>query len=136
MAARRFVLLGATNTLLTFTLFTALQHVTAVAVAYTAAFAAGLAFSTALTGRVVFGVRTTTRRRAVFGLFYLVIYGVGLAVSHLLAGTLSAWAVSLGTIAVTAPLGFLAGQAVLIPPADASRRRSAAPPRRETRRSP
>lgn len=136
MAARRFVLLGAANTLLTFALFTALQHVTAVAVAYTVAFAAGLALSTALTSRVVFGVRTTTRRRAVFALCYLVIYGVGLLVSHLLAGGLPAWVVSLGTLAVTAPLGFLVGQAVLIPPADPGPPQGAAPPRRGTRRSP
>ncbi|MDQ6875230.1 MAG: GtrA family protein [Actinomycetota bacterium] len=135
-AARRFVLLGGANTLLTFALFTALQHVTQVAVAYTAAFAAGLVFSTALTGRVVFGVRTTSRRRMVFALCYLLIYGVGLLVSHFLAGGLPAWAVSAGTLAVTAPLGFLAGQAVLVPPAATTRWPSAPPPPRETGRSP
>ncbi len=129
------MLLGGANTLLTFALFTALQYVTEVAVAYTAAFAAGLVFSTALTGRVVFGVRTTPRRRVVFALCYLLIYGVGLLISHLLAGGLPAWAVSLGTLAVTAPLGFLAGQAVLIPPAAEGRSQGAARPR-GTRRSP
>lgn len=113
----RFLLLGGLNTILTFALFTALQHVTTVAVAYTVAFAAGLGFTTALTGRVVFRVRATARRRAVFAFCYLVIYCLGLLVSHLLATAMPAWVVSLGTIAVTAPLGFLAGRAVLTPSA-------------------
>lgn len=120
---RRFVLLGGSNTLLTFALFTGLQYVTAVAVAYTLAFFTGLILATALTGRVVFGVRATPLRRGAFACCYLLIYGVGLLVSHLLAGDAPAWAVSLGTIAVTAPLGFLAGRAVLIPPTAQSNRR-------------
>lgn len=113
--------------MLTFAMFTALQHLTEVAVAYTMTFAAGLAFSTALTARVVFHVPTTLRRRLTFAGCYLVIYGVGLLVSHLLAGGQPAWAVSAGTIAATAPLSFLAGQAVFISPR---------PPQRGTRRSP
>ncbi|MGI8677505.1 MAG: GtrA family protein [Jatrophihabitans sp.] len=118
-AVRRFVLLGGTNTVLTFALFTALQHVTEVAVAYTVAFAAGLIFATALTALVVFGVRTTLRRRLTFAGCYLVIYGLGLLVSQLLAQGRPPWLVSAGTIAVTAPLGFLAGRTVFIAPATA-----------------
>lgn len=110
---RRFVILGGANTLVTFALFTALQHATTVAAAYTAAFVAGLVFSTALTARFVFRVPTTARRRLGFAAAYAVIYLIGLGVSHLLAVELSAWAVSAGTIAVTAPLGFLAGRTVL-----------------------
>lgn len=119
---RRFVLLGAANTLLTFALFTVLQQVTDVTLAYTVAFVAGLIFATALTGRVVFRVRTTLLRRVLFAGGYLAVYGVGLLVSNVLAGDLPAWAVSLGTIAVTAPLGFLVGKAVLIPPEAESNR--------------
>ncbi|PZS13533.1 MAG: hypothetical protein DLM57_16355 [Pseudonocardiales bacterium] len=117
-------MLGAANTALTFLLFTALQHVSPVAIAYSIAFATGLAFSTALTARVVFGAQTTGIRRAAFAGGYLMIYGVGLTVSHLLAGHLPAWAVSGWTIAVTAPLGFLCARTVLVPR------------RRGTRRSP
>ncbi len=110
----RFVMLGAANTAATFVLFTALQHVSSVAVAYSVAFAAGLCFSTALTARVVFGAKTTRSRRAVFASCYVVIYGVGLVVSHLLAKHVTAWTVSAGTIVVTAPLGYLCGRAVLV----------------------
>lgn len=125
---RRFLVLGGANTLLTFAMFTAMQHLTEVAVAYTMTFAAGLVFTTALTPRVVFHVPTTLRRRLTFAGCYLVIYGVGLLVSHLLAfGGQPAWAVSAGTIAATAPLSFLAGQAVFTSPR---------PPQRGTRRSP
>lgn len=120
----RFVLFGGANTVVTFALFTALQHLTSVAVAYTVAFACGLILSTALTAGVVFGARTTWRRRAVFALCYLVIYGIGLVVSHLLHRQVPAWGVAAGTIMVTAPVGFLAGRLVL------------APQRRETRHSP
>lgn len=131
------MLLGACNTLLTFAMFTALQHVTAVAVAYTAAFAAGLIFSTALTPRMVFGIPATPLRRVTFACYYLVIYGVGFLVSHLLADGLPPWAVSSGTIAVTAPLGFLAGRAVLLrPTTGASGSRRHQPPSRGTPRSP
>jgi putative flippase GtrA len=109
----RFILLGTANTLVTFALFAGLQHVTSVAAAYTLAFAAGLVFSTALTARFVFRVPTTRQRRLVFAAVYALIYLVGLGVSHLLAKELSEWLVSAGTIAVTAPLGFLAGRTVL-----------------------
>jgi putative flippase GtrA len=115
----RFILLGGTNTLLTFALFTGLQHVTSVAAAYTIAFAAGLVFSTALTGRFVFRVEASRPRRLVFAGAYAVIYLIGLGVSHLLAREFTEWLVSAGTIAVTAPLGFLAGRTVLAHPGPA-----------------
>lgn len=115
-AVTRFVLLGAANTTITFALFTALQHVSSVTLAYSIAFAAGLVFSTALTARIVFGARTTRGRRAIFAFCYLAIYVVGLVISNLLDGHVTAWVVSGATIAVTAPLGFLCGRAVLVPP--------------------
>jgi putative flippase GtrA len=123
----RFVLLGGANTLLTFALFTALQHITSVAAAYTIAFAVGLIFATALTARFVFGVSATRPRRLVFAAAYALIYLIGLGVSHLLAPEFTEWLVSAGTIAVTAPLGFLAGRTVLARPRPNSTDRSRAP---------
>lgn len=118
----RFVALGAANTIGTFLIFTGLQHVLSVGVAYTIAFATGLAFSTAVTARVVFGTRTTRARQTRYALCYLVIYGVGFLVSHALHGHASPWLVSAGTIVVTAPLGYLAGRTVLVPRAPETRR--------------
>jgi putative flippase GtrA len=118
----RYIGLGAVNTALTFVIFTGLQHVTAVAVAYTTAFAIGLVFSTALSARVVFGAPTTGGRRAAFAACYVAIYGVGLAVSHALHGHAAPWMISAATIAVTAPLGYLAGRAVLVRQSPGTRR--------------
>jgi len=118
----RFVALGAANTIGTFLMFVGLQHVLTVGLAYTSAFATGLAFSTAVTARVVFGTRTTRGRQARYACCYLVIYGVGFLVSHSLHGHASPWLVSGGTVAVTAPLGYLAGRTVLVPRAQETRR--------------
>lgn len=120
----RYLALGATNTAVTFALFTGLQHVTAVAIAYTVAFATGLVITTTLSSRVVFGARTTRPRQAAFACCYLAIYAAGLGLSQLLAGHAPPWQVSSAAILVTAPLGYLAGRTVLVPRP------------RETRRSP
>ena len=50
----RFLVLGGSNTVVTFVLLAVLAHFIDHALAYTIAFAAGLAYTTALTGRFVF----------------------------------------------------------------------------------
>lgn len=112
----RFAGLGVANTALTSLLFTALQHVTRVTAAYTIAFAAGLLFSTAFSAQVVFRVSSGRRRRVAFAGCYALIYAVGLLVSHAVHGHVAPWQVCAATIAVTAPLGYLAGRVFLVPP--------------------
>ena len=108
----RFALVGGSNTLVTFVLFVVLQHWMSPELAYTVVFALGLAYTTAMTSRVVFGGGATWRRTTLFAAWYLVVYGVGLAVVgavHVVAQP-SAMVTALVTVAVTAPLSFLGGR--------------------------
>lgn len=106
----RFVLLGGANTLATALLVVILSLAMPTTVAFTIAFACGLAFSTATTGRFVFGVTASPRQRALFAASYALIYLVGLGAAHLLdVSHVPAYARS-ATVLVTAPLSFVAGK--------------------------
>ncbi|MCO7218759.1 GtrA family protein [Klenkia sp. PcliD-1-E] len=124
----RFALVGGSNTLVTFALFVLLQRWLPPGVAYTVVFALGLAYTTAMTSRVVFGSRPTWRRSALFAGWYLAVYGVGLAVVGALHAVAqpSAVVTALVTVAVTAPLTFVGGRVLFGGPVPA-----AAPPVRD-----
>jgi putative flippase GtrA len=108
----RFAAVGGTNTLITLALFVLLQRWLQPSVAYTIVFAAGLAYTTAVTASVVFGSRLTARTGVLFAVGYLAVYGVGLLVVHVLT-TLwhpSSTVTAVVTVVVTAPLNFLVGR--------------------------
>ena len=110
----RFLVLGGSNTLVTFVLLAVLAHFIDHAFAYTIAFAAGLAYTTALTGRFVFSAAGSRAKTAAFAAWYLGVYAVGLLVVWLVDrnGDHSGVAVALAVVVVTAPLGFLGGRLI------------------------
>jgi putative flippase GtrA len=113
----RFALVGGSNTVVTLLLFVLLQHWLPAAVAYTLVFALGLAYTTVLTARVVFGARLTRRTSALYVGWYLLVYGVGLATVSLLDSFVGRSPVltAVVTVAVTAPLNFLGGRLLFAP---------------------
>ena len=108
----RFLMVGGSNTAITLVLFALLARVIAPWLAYTTVFALGLAYTTALTGRFVFGADTTWRNSGLFVGWYLLVYAVGLGVVQTLQalGVGSPDILALLTVMVTAPLTFLGGR--------------------------
>ena len=108
----RFLAVGGSNTLITLVLFALLARVVPPWLAYTVVFALGLGYTTALTGRFVFGAETTRRSSALFIGWYLAVYVVGLGVVQTLQalGVDSPDVLALLTVVVTAPLNFLGGR--------------------------
>jgi putative flippase GtrA len=110
----RFLLVGGSNTLITFVLLAILAHFIAHPIAYSIVFAAGMAYTTAVTGRFVFSAAGSRGKTAAFVLWYLGVYLVGLLVVQLVDrnGAHSGIVVALATVVVTAPLGFLGGRLI------------------------
>jgi putative flippase GtrA len=108
-AAGRFLALGGANTLVTGATFYALSGVLDPALAFTLVYVAGLVFVTYATPRFVFGTRPPARRRSALGAWYMGVYLVGLGVTRLLDRglDLDRVPVVVGTISVTAGLGFI-----------------------------
>jgi len=110
----RFVLLGGANTAVTGVLFYLLAGVVPARIAFTAVYVGGLIFVAALTPWLVFGARATASARGRLALWYGVLYLVGLVVvSGLESVTEIRGVVVVGTVVVTAPLGF-AGARLLV----------------------
>ena len=108
----RFLLVGGSNTLVTLVLFVVLQRWLSPTVAYTVVFALGLAYTTVMTASVIFGATLTWRTGGAFVAWYLLVYGVGVAmvqVLHLMANP-SPLVTAVVTVGVTAPLNFLGGR--------------------------
>jgi hypothetical protein len=78
-------------------------------IAFTIVYVAGLAFVVLVTPGYVFGSRSAWPRRVLLAFWYVGTYLVGIGVISLLTSVVSASriAVVLGTVAVTAPLGFI-----------------------------
>lgn len=109
----RFVLVGGSNTLITGVAFALLAKVMDARVAYTLVFAAGLAYTTWLTGRYVFRAEQVTRRRTIaFVSWYLGVYLLGLGVIAVARryGLRSEELLAVAVIAVTAPCNYLGGR--------------------------
>jgi putative flippase GtrA len=108
----RFLAVGGSNTVITLVLFALLARVIPPWLAYTVVFALGLAYTTLLTGRFVFGADTTSRTSALFIGWYLAVYVVGLGLVQTLQalGVDSPDVLALLTVVVTAPLNFLGGR--------------------------
>jgi putative flippase GtrA len=108
--AVRFLIMGGTNTAVTAAIVVLLSLYLPGWLAFSIAFALGLALSVVLTGRWVFSSTLTARRTVLFVGAYLVIYLVGLAfVSLVTAMGGQAW-LNGASVLLTAPLSFLAGR--------------------------
>src|SRR5450759_761173 len=108
----RFLVVGGSNTVVTLVLFALLARVMAPWLAYSAVFALGLAYTTVLTGRFVFGAHSKRRSSGLFIGWYLAVYALGLGVVQTLQalGVSSPDILALLTVLVTAPLNFLGGR--------------------------
>ena len=113
--ALRFIVVGGANTFLTTVAFYLLAAVLPTRIAFTVVYLAGLAFAILVTPRYVFGSSTSRKRRLLLALWYLGTYGVGNGMISLLTSETSASRelVVIGTVMVTAPLGFV-GAKVLV----------------------
>jgi len=106
----RFLVVGGVNTAVTTVLFYGLALVVPPRAAFTIVYIGGLAFVTLATPRYVFRVRARTSALALLAVWYVGIYLVGLAVVSGLDSISDSHAVIvLGTVLVTAPLGFAGG---------------------------
>lgn len=110
----RFLLVGGSNTLATFVLLACLAQFIDHRLAYTIAFAAGTAYTTALTGRFVFSAHGSRQKTLAFVLWYLGVYLIGLLIVYMVDrnGEHSGFVVAVATVVVTAPLGFLGGRLI------------------------
>lgn len=112
----RFVLMGGANTIVTTLAFYVLAAVLPARIAFTLVYVAGLAFVVIVTPAYVFGSRTSAVRRLLLALWYVGTYLVGIGVISLLTSSVSASraVVVVGTVAVTAPLGFVGARLLVV----------------------
>jgi putative flippase GtrA len=105
----RFILVGGANTLGTTVGFYVLATVLPTSIAFTVVYLVGLTFVIVVTPGYVFGSRSSWGRRLLLALWYVGTYAVGIGVISVLTSALSAprAVVVLGTVMVTAPLGFV-----------------------------
>lgn len=114
----RFLLVGGANTAVTVVLLAVLARLIDPTVAYTVVYVLGLAFTTLMTSRYVFSAESSLSRMGTFVAWYLAVYAVGLTVVKVLDSQLgwSSIPLALATVAVTAPLSFLGGRLIFVPP--------------------
>ena len=110
----RFLVLGATNTLVTGAIFVILGTVIPPWIAYLVAFTIGLAWVVFGSSRFVFRAESRARHLVAFAALYLFIFGCGQLVIFLLhpRGVGSLILTSVLVIAVSTPLNYLGGRLV------------------------
>lgn len=108
--AVRFLIAGGANTAATGALVVLLSVFVPGWLAFTAAFALGIAFSLVLTGRWIFQTTISFRRGILFAAAYITIYLTGLGVVQLAHLSGLPTAANGATVFITAPLSFLAGR--------------------------
>lgn len=115
--ALRFLVVGGLNTLGTYAIFFLLGLVIPPWIAYTVAFGLGLLWTSLASSRLVFRVRFRVPRVAAFAAFYLVVYGLGRLVIHLLdpQGPEALLVTAAVVLVVTTPLAFLGGHLIFRP---------------------
>ena len=111
-SAWRFLLAGGVNTLVTGIALTLLSIVIDPRVAYTIVFAAGIALSTYLADRFVYGVPMERGTRLTYAAMYLVVFVIGLVALDLARRAGLPDAASGLVVVVTAPLTFLGGRLI------------------------
>jgi putative flippase GtrA len=116
----RFLLVGGSNTALTYALFVLLSQVIDQLLAYTTVFVAGVVYSVLLTGSFVFGARRRLSTSLAYAGSYLLVYGIGVLVLQLMmsAGVERAALTGLAVLSVTAPLNYLGGRLLFRPESD------------------
>lgn len=111
-SAWRFLIAGGANTLVTAGLLSLLSLVIDPRLAYTLVFAAGVAVSTFLADRFVYGVRMNRAAVVAYVSLYVAVYLVGLLVIHVATGAGMPASASGLVVLVTAPLTFLGGRVI------------------------
>lgn len=113
--ALRFFAAGAANTIATYAVYLALLVPLGYGLAYSIAFASGIALSYLLGTRFVFRVPGSLRRAMAFPLVYLAQYLAGLGVLHMAVSVIGIpqRLALLASIAVTVPLTFMLSRLVL-----------------------
>ncbi|GAA3592533.1 hypothetical protein GCM10022198_15540 [Klugiella xanthotipulae] len=108
----RFLIVGGSNTLITYAIFIGLGLVIPPWIAYSIAFGVGLVWVTLGSSRIVFRARAGGAQLALFCAWYLVVFGVGQLVIRLIdpRGFVSLAVTSLIVLACTTPLTFLGGR--------------------------
>ncbi len=111
----RYVIVGGTNTALTYLIYRLLLLLLAYAVAYTAAYLCGIVIAYVLNARFVFHQPFRWRAAVRFPLVYVVQYGAGVALLAFAVDTLhvSDELAPLVVIAVTVPLTFVLSRLII-----------------------
>lgn len=104
---RRFAAVGIVNAAITPAAFYVLSHAMSPSLAFTIVYFCAIVLLSVITPRYVFRARPSMGLSIAVGVWYLVVYLVGLGVIRALEDAdLGRWAVTLGTVAVTSPLSF------------------------------
>lgn len=113
----RFLIVGGANTLATYAIFILLGLFMQAWIAYTIAFAAGLAWVVLGSSRFVFKGEHGATRVVLFAAWYLLIYAVGRVIIYFVAPTdfVELLVSSLVVLVVTTPLTFIGGRYVFAP---------------------
>lgn len=111
----RFVALGAANSIATYLIYLALLRFTGYAIAYTVAYAAGIAISYVANAYLVFRTRMSVKSAATYPLVYLFQYVAGLVIISLLIDLLAvpAWLAPWIATAILVPATFVLTRLVL-----------------------
>jgi putative flippase GtrA len=117
--AIRFLVVGGANTLVTYLIFFLLGLIIPPWLAYTIAFAIGLAWTALASSSLVFRVTFSWRRVLLFVVYYLAVFGLGQLVIRLIdPGTpLELLITSAVVLVVTTPLTFIGGHFIFRPDA-------------------
>ena len=111
-SAWRFVLAGASNTLVTTVLLIGLSYIMEAWLAYTVAFGVGLVYSTIFASRWVFTRAGSRRATILYAFCYVGIYFVGLGCIVVIGSFEWPEFLNALSVLVTAPLGFVTGRLV------------------------
>ncbi len=112
----RFLIVGGTNTAATAAIVILLSFVLPGWLAFSIAYALGLAFSVIVTGRWVFSSHLTPQRTVSFIGAYVVIYLVGLGFVSLVSIWNGPPWLNGASVLITAPVSFLAGKFIFSNP--------------------
>ncbi len=108
----RYLIVGGTNTLITYAIFIGLGLIIPPPIAYSIAFAAGLVWAVVGSAKFVFKTSRRAWTLLVFCAWYLLVFGLGQLIIHLLApkGFVALALTSLAVLLVTTPLTFIGGR--------------------------
>ncbi|TFB91273.1 hypothetical protein E3O44_00305 [Cryobacterium algoricola] len=115
--AFRYLLVGGTNTLLTYAIYIGLGLLIPAGIAFTIAYVIGLVWVVFGSSRLVFQADHSPKRLAVFAGWYLLVYAVGQITVQLISpkGVEALLWSSIAVIAITTPLTFFGGRMIFAP---------------------